>query len=192
MYTALLDTCVLWPSLQRDALLSFAVEGIYRPTWSSAILEELEYHEAIKLVRRGAEAADAKQRASYLINRMRTAFNDAEVQGWERLDGTFNLPDRDDEHVVAAAVIGGAGAIVTHNMKDFPASLLPATIEVLSPAEFAHNTVSVDPMAATRAIKKIADRSGRAGPRLTSDEILDLLADRYGFDDAVTVIRESI
>jgi hypothetical protein len=30
-------------------------KGIYRPTWSSAILEELEYHEAKKLVQRSEE-----------------------------------------------------------------------------------------------------------------------------------------
>jgi hypothetical protein len=121
VFAALLDTCVLWPSLQRDVLLSFAIEGIYRPVWSSAILEELEYHEEKKLVQRDGVAPDvARSRAVRLIATMRSAFVDAETAGWEPLDGTFGLPDADDEHVVAAAVIAGADVIVTQNLKDFP------------------------------------------------------------------------
>jgi hypothetical protein len=52
VFTALLDTSVLWPSLQRDFLLSMAVQNLYRPIWSQAILDELIRTEADKRVRR--------------------------------------------------------------------------------------------------------------------------------------------
>jgi excisionase family DNA binding protein len=65
MFAALLDTSVLWPSLQRDFLLSLAIEGIYRPLWSSAILAELEYHETHKLVDRGQQPLVAAAGASH-------------------------------------------------------------------------------------------------------------------------------
>lgn len=105
MFAAILDTSVLWPSLQRDFLLSMAVEGLYRPLWSDAILEELRRHETKKIVSRGGKPAEAAARADLLIEKMRLNFDDALVTGWEGLDGSYGLPDPDDEHVVAAATL---------------------------------------------------------------------------------------
>ncbi len=70
MFSALLDTCVLWPSLQRDFLLSLAVEGMYRPLWNSEILAELQYEETAKLIARGEDEDKAAVRAAHLIDRM--------------------------------------------------------------------------------------------------------------------------
>ncbi|WP_425540542.1 PIN domain-containing protein [Rhodococcus opacus] len=93
-------------NLQRDFLMSMAVEGLYRPLWSGVILDELEFHEAAKLERRHS-AATAQAAGARLVGTMREHFDDALVTGWEPLEGTFSLPDPDDEHVVAAAVVGG-------------------------------------------------------------------------------------
>ncbi|MFC0448925.1 MULTISPECIES: PIN domain-containing protein [Rhodococcus] len=125
MFAAVLDTCVLWPSLQRDFLLSMAVEGLYRPLWSEVILDELEFHEAAKLERRGHFPAAAQAASARLVGTMREYFDDALVTGWEPLEGTFSLPVPDDEHVVATAVVGGAGVIVTDSRKDVPRDRVP-------------------------------------------------------------------
>ena len=191
MFTATLDTSVLWPSLQRDLLLSLAIEGTYRPTWSSAILDELQFHEEAKLVKRGMPVAEAARRAATLIAAMRREFADAEVDGWQPLEGTFGLPDPDDEHVLAAAVIPGAGAIVTENLKDFPADRIPTGIQVLSAREFAKNTVALNPRLALAAVHEIASRSGRYGATLAVGEILETLRDRYGMIEAVDMMTEA-
>lgn len=177
--------------MQRDFLLSLAIERMYRPIWSTAILDELEFHEAAKLTKRRSEKAEAAERARWLIQQMRSAFDDAEIVGWEPLEGTFGLPDEDDEHVLAAAVIGGAGAIVTHNLKDFPRQFLPMGLEVVAPAEFAASTVAVDPGRALIAVSAIARRSGRSGPRQTPDQIMEVLVARYGMADAVETMRQA-
>jgi hypothetical protein len=190
VFTAALDTSVLWPSLQRDFLLSLAIEGLYRPVWSSVVLEELEFEETQKLVRRrGLAAPEAARRAQRLVRQMRTHFGDAEVHGWEPLEGTFGLPDPDDEHVVAAAVLAGAGAIVTHNLKDFPADRLPGSIEVIDAAAFALNTVSLDPTRALRAVQTISSRSGGAGPTRSVQDVLQILEGRYRMVEAADLLR---
>src|SRR5450756_1430931 len=111
VFTALLDTNVLWPSLLRDFLLSLAVEGLYRPVWSEAILEELHDCEVTKLTRRGVERSEARARAVQLIEQMRTLFDDAVVTGWEGLDGAYGLPDPDDEHVLVVGIGQAVGAV---------------------------------------------------------------------------------
>ncbi|GAB3818245.1 PIN domain-containing protein [Micromonospora zhanjiangensis] len=192
MFTALLDTCVLWPSLQRDFLLSLAVEGMYRPVWNAVVLEELEFEERTKLIERGKDEGEATKRARRLIEQMRHHFDDAEVTGWEGLDGTYGLPDPHDEHLVAAAVVASAGAVVTHNVRDLPAGKMPTGIQVLTPREFAVNTVSLDPVRARSVVRGIAARSGRMGPVRTEEEILEILSSRYGMTSAVQTMVKSI
>ncbi|MEU3476446.1 MULTISPECIES: PIN domain-containing protein [Actinomycetes] len=187
MFVAVLDTCVLWPSLQRDVLLSLAAENLYRPLWSDAILEELEFHEARKLVDRGADPERAAARAAHLVEQMAAAFDDACVVGWEVLDGSFSLPDPDDEHLVAAAVIGGAEAIVSNNISDLPQGRVPAQIQVIKPPVFVADTVAVSPDAAVRALRTMIGR--RTNPPETLEHVLEVLERRYGMVDAVEMIR---
>ena len=125
-----------------------------------------------------------------LIRQMRTHFDDAVVTGWEGLDGTYGLPDPDDEHVLAAAVLGGAGAIVTWNTKDFPDACLLVGIRAFRPPTFLCDTVSLDPRSAVRAVEEIAARSGVHGPPRTRDQLLDMLAARYRLDDVVACLRD--
>lgn len=120
---------------------------------------------------------------------MRQAFDDAEIEGWDDLEGTYGLPVPNDEHVVAAAVVGGAGAIVTYNLKDFPLGYLPEGLEVLTPQEFLLSTVVLDPRRAWAAVEQIARRSGRQGLAPTVPDILDLLTARYGLREVVDVLR---
>ncbi|MFD4327139.1 PIN domain-containing protein [Nocardioides sp. NPDC058538] len=187
MRVAVLDTSVLWPNLQRDFLLSMVAFGMYRPLWSEAILEELEYHEGLKLTKRGTDVDSAAAAASRLVTTMRRAFDDAMVTGWEPLDGTFGLPDRDDEHVLAAAVTGGASVIVTDNLKHFPEQLLPDRITALPAKEFAATLAENDPSGAAAALRAISARY--SNPPRTSLDLLDILAARYGMKQVDELVR---
>lgn len=109
------------------------------------------------------------------------------VLDWESLEGSFGLADPDDERVLAAAVVGDAGAIVTHNLSDFPRAKVPAHIEVVSPVVFAADIVSVSPDVALRAVTAMVARY--RAPGRSVDEVLDELATRYGMDEAVDMIR---
>jgi transposase InsO family protein len=124
-YTAVLDACVLVPIALADTLLRVAEKGLYRPLWTDRILSEAqaaleEIHPSIDVSKRFAS--------------MREAFDDSLITGWEDLEGGLSLPDEDDRHVVAAAIKGGAQAIITANLADFPiAALGPLGLEAVHP-----------------------------------------------------------
>ena len=178
MFSAQLDTSVLVPSLVRDVLLEVAERGVYRPLWSSQILDELARAVRPLLAKRGHDDTTIETYLSRLVNQMETAFPDAQVDDWETLVPTIELPDPDDRHVVAAAVRGRADVIVTDNLKDFPEAALPNPLVVQSADAFLLDALDLYPEQVTDAVRRVASRTGRNGPPLTALDIADQLQTR--------------
>jgi hypothetical protein len=123
--TAVLDACVLVPIALADTMLRVAEKGLYRPLWSDRILREAQL--AIEEIYPGIGVGQR-------FDSVREAFGDALVTGWEALEPRIELPDQDDRHVVAAAVCGGADAVITVNLGDFPvAALSPLRLRRYTP-----------------------------------------------------------
>lgn len=114
---AVLDACVLYPTVLREVLLGAARAGAYEPLWSARILEEWA-RAAGKL----GPAQEALARGEIAL--ARAGFPRAEVSEMKGLEARLYLPDPNDVHVLATAVGGSAEVIVTFNAQDFPRGLL--------------------------------------------------------------------
>ena len=142
-YTAVLDACVLVPIALGDTLLRVAEKGLYRPLWSSRIL--IEAQQATEEIHPGIDVGKR-------FTSMREAFGDVLVTGWEELEPGIRLPDGNDRHVVAAAVRGGANAIITANLADFPATALrPFGLEAVHPDDFLLDQLDLSPPPSCRS-----------------------------------------
>ncbi|WP_218820827.1 MULTISPECIES: PIN domain-containing protein [Paracoccaceae] len=88
-------------------------------------------------------------------DRMKAVLPDADVVGYETLIPGLSLPDLDDRHVLAAAIVGKASVIVTWNLKDFPAAALrPHGITCVSPDEFLIRLHALAPEALIASIRR--------------------------------------
>ncbi|WP_166415755.1 RSP_2648 family PIN domain-containing protein [Cochlodiniinecator piscidefendens] len=114
---ALLDACVIYPTVMREVLLGAAKAGLYRPLWSDRILEEWA-----RATRRLGPEAEAIARGDIAI--MRGQWPAANVNPKAGDLARLWLPDENDIHVLAAAIAGSADTIVTMNAKDFPRQIL--------------------------------------------------------------------
>ena len=112
-----LDTCVLYPTVMREVLLGVAAQGLFAPIWSDRILGEWS-RAAAKLGPAGQVQADAE------IALVSARWPRASVQPSAGLLDRLWLPDKNDVHVLAAAIAGHADVIVTVNAKDFPRDIL--------------------------------------------------------------------
>ena len=177
-----LDACVLHPAALRDFLMRLAIAGLIRARWSETILDEWE--RSVLRVVEGVDP-DALRRTRAL---MKKALPDAQVVGFEALVDRIELPDVDDRHVVAAAVRGGAQAIATFNLKDFPeAKLATHGVEAVHPDDLVLDLIDVDPGAVLAVVRRQA--ATLKNPPMSVDEVLARLEEQ-GLARAVARLRE--
>jgi len=164
-YSALLDANVLHPAFLRGAMLWFADELLFRPHWTAHILEERRR----SLKRRHPDFEDAKLAAH--DEQMNAAFPDALIENYDKFIPALELPDPDDRHVLAAAIVGRCNGIITANLKHFPAEAVePFKIEVVHPDDFIVNIIDIDPKRAISACK--LHRAAMKNPPHDAEEYL--------------------
>lgn len=138
-YSVVLDTCVLYPAHVRDTLLRLAERALYQVQRSDDIVEGMHRN----LIEDGFDP-DSIER---LIIEMATALPGASVTDYRSLIDDLTC-DPKDRHVLAAAARGGAAAIVTFNIRDFPAtSVEPYEVEVIHPDTFLLDQLDLAPVA---------------------------------------------
>lgn len=168
-FVVLLDANVLYPFRKRDVLLRFYDAGLFRARWTERILDEwsrslLNAHPDLK------SNIEAQQ------EKIRDVFPEALVSGFEHLEAGLNLPDADDRHVLAAAILCGAQHIVTDNIRDFPSAELDQfDIKAIEADEFLSRTFDLYAAEAMSVLREL--RSYYSNPRFTPSEfVFDLTA----------------
>ena len=113
----MIDACVLYPTVMREVVLGIAKQGLFEPRWSPRILEEWA-RATLKL------GPEAEVFARSEIAALTVSFPKAQVTVQPEAERKYYLPDPDDIHVLAAAVVGHCDGIMTMNNKDFPRGTL--------------------------------------------------------------------
>ena len=114
---AVLDACVLFPTVLREILLGVAAEGLYQPVWSDRILEE--WTRATAKLGPGAQVQAEGEAALVRAN-----FPKASLKAQPEIERRLSLPDPNDDHVLAVAIASHADCIVTFNAQDVPRPVL--------------------------------------------------------------------
>ena len=102
----------------------------------------------------------------------------------------LDLPDKDDRHVLAAAIRASAQHIITENLADFPAEALrPYDIEAVSADQFLASTLDLYPSEGISALRKL--RQEYISPAMNASEFLfDLM--RVGLARTASLARAQI
>ena len=116
---AVLDACVLYPTVLREILQGAGEAGLYQPVFSDRILRDWVLATA-KL----GPAAPAIAEAEAAV--LRATFPRGLIREQPQIEARLLLPDPNDVHVLATGIASGADAIVTFNAQDFPGHVLAA------------------------------------------------------------------
>jgi len=158
-FSAVLDANVLYSSYLRDLLLELARQGFFDPHWSQEILDEVQR----ALVRKFPGTDTQQEQKMILLNR---ALPNALISDHLHLVGGLVGTDPKDRHVLAAALRRQCGALVTFNVKHFPADLFETSgIELLHPDDFLLDLADLNKMPSLRVVSQVIAKYSR--PALT-------------------------
>ena len=125
----LLDACVLYPTVIRNLLISVSGEQKWDLIWTEQIFEE--WRRASNKIN-----LEAKAQTEAEIAILKSKYPKSMVNDYEKQIPKLYLPDKNDIHVLAAAIEGKASSIVTLNLRDFPNyELVKYGIRVVHPDE---------------------------------------------------------
>lgn len=111
---AIYDACVLYPFHLRNLLVQCAVDRLVEARWSDGIHDEWIRNIAAN------DPSVSIDRLNVTRHLMNAVLPNATVSHYEHHIPAIKLPDLDDRHVVAAAIVAGASLIITWNVRDFP------------------------------------------------------------------------
>jgi predicted nucleic acid-binding protein len=181
---AVLDACVLYPAQLRDLLVELAARAVFQGRWTSEIHDEW-----MRNLQVDRPDLDPK-RLQRTRERMDLNVQDSVVTGHLFLIPHLTLPDPDDRHVLAAAIVGRAEVIVTFNLKDFPRSVLAGyDIEALHPDPFLLDLLEDQREEFCSAVKTIRQRL-KTPPKTVEEHLLTL--EQQGLTQTVARLREFV
>ncbi len=181
-FTVVYDACVLYPMPLCDLLIRIAQTSLVRARWSEQILDECFRNLRNDRPDLSAEKLEKRRHA------MNGAVRDALVSGHESIVKSLTLPDLDDCHVLAAAIRANAQVIVTHNIRDFPESVLaPFEVEAQTPDEFVLDLLDLRPGVINSAID--AQAAALRNPPRSREDVLEMLVTN-GLVRSVAKLRE--
>jgi PIN domain len=181
-FVAVYDACVLYPAPLRDLLMHLALSGLYRARWTERIHDE--WMRSLLQQRPDLSRRDLQ----WTRQQMDAAIPDCLVQGYEGLEASLDLPDADDRHVLAAAILCRAGTIVTYNLKDFPdTALAPYGISAQHPDEFIEHAFDLNTAAVCKAVRD--HRASLKHPPKSVEELFDTYL-QQGLATTVSVLRQ--
>jgi predicted nucleic acid-binding protein len=166
-FTAVFDACVLYPAPLRDLLMSVAMTEQFRARWTHEIQNEWVRN---LLVNRDDLTEEQLQRTVELMNK---SVPDCLVENYEEIIDSLELPDLNDRHVLAAAIMCQADVIVTNNLKDFPQEVMDKYhIDAQSPDIFLNHLFDLNPIEFCKAVNE--QRQRLCNPRRTANELLEI------------------
>lgn len=182
-YTAIFDSCVLFPAQLRNFLMRLSMSDLFRAKWTADIHEEWMAHAQAKYPDR------TRQDWEKIRDLMDSHVLDALVTGYESLIDALSLPDPDDRHVLAAAIRCGADVIVTFNLADFPEDVLSVyDVTAQHPDDFVAHQFTLNAGAVCFAARQ--HRASLRNPAFSPLEYLDILQ-RAGLPKTAAVLSSA-